>query len=87
MPWKSRRLDSTEKENEPLRTVVIQLRDELRTKQTALSSLELALQARHQTIDALNGQLEAIRAQCRRLDEEAKCYAAMIQRGPLREQY
>ena len=81
MPWKSRRLDSTEKENEPLRTVVIQLRDELRTKQTALSSLELALQARHQTIDALNGQLEQVREQNRRLDAEAEHYFQMLAAG------
>jgi hypothetical protein len=81
MPWKSRRLDSTEKENEPLRTVVIQLRDELRTKQTALSSLELALQARHQTIDALNGQLERVREQNRRLDAEAEHYFQMLAAG------
>ena len=81
MPWKSRRLDSTEKENEPLRTVVIQLRDELRTKQTALSSLELALQARHQTIDQLNARLEQSRAQCRQLDEECENYFRMLQAG------
>jgi hypothetical protein len=65
----------------------IRLRRELETNQTQVGGLKLALQQRHETIDALNGQLEAVRAQCRRLDEEAECYAAMLQRGPLREQY
>jgi hypothetical protein len=46
MPWKSRRLHPTEKENDQLRLVIIQLRHELQTKQTALGSLELALHER-----------------------------------------
>jgi chromosome segregation ATPase len=68
-----------------LRMDNVRLRHELQTKQTQLGGLKLALQQRHETIDALNGKLEAARAQCRRLDEEAESYVAMIQRGPLRE--
>jgi len=70
-----------------LRMDNVRLRHELQTKQTQVGGLKLALHQRHQTIDALNGKLEAARAQCRRLDEEAEWYASMMQRGPLRERY
>jgi multidrug resistance efflux pump len=70
-----------------LRMDNIRLRQELQTKQTQLGGLKLALHQRHETIDQLNAQLEQARAQCRRLDEEADGYVAMIQRGPLRERY
>jgi hypothetical protein len=81
MPWKARRLSPIEKENHQLRMTVIGLRDELRAKQTALGGLELALQARHQTIDQLNARLEQSRAQCRQLDEECENYFRMLQAG------
>ena len=63
------------------RSEIIRLRDQLRAKQTALGGLELALQARHQTIDQLNARLEQTRAQCRRLDEECENYFRMLQTG------
>jgi hypothetical protein len=66
MPWKARRLEPVERDNATLRTTIVQLRHELRTKQTALSSLELALRERSERIDALNARLEQSRAQCRR---------------------
>jgi hypothetical protein len=72
---------------EQLRADNVRLRRDLTNKAGYAAKLELALKQRHETIDALNGKLEAARAQCRRLDEEAECYAAMIQRGPLRERY
>jgi len=46
MPWKRRRIEPAERENDQLRMVVIQLRHELQTKQTALGGLELALRER-----------------------------------------
>jgi hypothetical protein len=64
-----------------LRTTIAQLRHELRTKQTALGGLELALQARHETIDALNARLEQSREQCRRLDQECENYFRMLAAG------
>jgi hypothetical protein len=64
-----------------LRSENIRLRDQLRAKQTALGGLELALQARHETIDALNARLEQSRAQCRRLDEECENYFKMLAAG------
>ena len=70
-----------------LRTENIRLRHDLTNKAGYASKLELVLHQRLETIDALNGKLEAARAQCRRLDEEAECYVAMIQRGPLRDRY
>ena len=78
MPWKSRRLDPTEKENDQLRLVIIQLRHELQTKQTALGGLELALRERCEHIDTLNARLEQSRAQCQRLDAEAERLAEMV---------
>jgi hypothetical protein len=64
-----------------LRSENIRLRDQLRAKQTALGGLELALQARHETIDQLNARLEQSREQCRRLDEEAEHYFRMLAAG------
>jgi len=60
MPWKRRTLEPTERENDQLRMVVIQLRHELRTKQIALSGLELALRERCARIDALRDRIEQL---------------------------
>ena len=46
MRWKARRLTPIERDNDRLRTELIQLRHELQTKQTALGGLELALRER-----------------------------------------
>jgi hypothetical protein len=81
MPWKRRRIEPAERENDQLRMVVIQLRHELQTKQTALGGLELALRERSERIDALNARLEQSRAQCRRLDEECESYFKMLSAG------
>ena len=81
MPFKFRPIQPLERENDALRTTIAQLRDQLRAKQTALGGLELALQARHETIDQLNARLEQSRAQCRRLDEECENYFRMLQTG------
>jgi predicted nucleic acid-binding Zn-ribbon protein len=64
-----------------LRSENIRLRDQLQAKQTALGGLELALQARHETIDALNARLEQSREQCRRLDQECENYFRMLAAG------
>jgi hypothetical protein len=81
MPWKRRTLEPTERENDQLRMVVIQLRHELQTKQTAVSGLELALRERCKHVDELNARLEQSRAQCRRLDQECENYFRMLQAG------
>jgi hypothetical protein len=69
MPWKRRRLEPTERENDALRMVVIQLRHELQTKQTALCGLELALRERSERIDELANAIAVLRDQNRRLAE------------------
>jgi hypothetical protein len=81
MPWKARRLDPTEKENDQLRMELIQLRRELENKQGAVGRLELALHQRLETIDALNARLEQSRAQCQRLDQECEHYFRMLAAG------
>ena len=87
MNWKPRPLSELEQAIDRLRVENIKLRHEVETKQTQVGGLKLVPQQRNERIDQLQGQVEAARAQCRRLDEEAECYAAMIQRGPLRERY
>ena len=81
MPWKRRRIEPAERENDQLRMVVIQRRHELQTNQTARGGLELALRERSERIDALNARLEQSRAQCRRLDEECESYFKMLSAG------
>jgi hypothetical protein len=81
MRWKPRRLTPIERDNDRLRTELIQLRHELQTKQTALGGLELALRERCDHIDILNARLEQSREQCRRLDEEAENYFRMLAAG------
>jgi hypothetical protein len=78
MPWKSRRLNPTEKENEQLRLVIIQLRHELENKQGAVGRLELALHQRLETIDDLRGKLDQLRAVNARLDAEAERLWEMV---------
>jgi hypothetical protein len=77
--WRSRPdISKLETTIDRLQTENIRLRDQLRAKQTALGGLELALQARHETIDDLVGKLEQVRAQNRRLDAEAERLAEMV---------
>jgi hypothetical protein len=66
------------RENDGLRTTVVCLRSELRHKQDFVGRLEYLLHQRTETIDALRGKLEHVRAQNRRLDEEAEHYYQML---------
>ena len=75
-------VEQLEKTVEQLRADNVRLRHELQTKQTQVGGLKLVLQQRHETIDALNGKLEAARAQNRRLDEEAERLAEMVRLSP-----
>jgi hypothetical protein len=73
--WRSRpNAAKLERSIDELRTENVRLRHELQTKQSALGGLELALQARHETIDALNARLEQSRAQCRRRRRARKLF-------------
>jgi hypothetical protein len=69
MPWKSRRLEPLEQDLAALRSELIKLRHELRTKQTALGGLELALRERSERIDELANAIAVLRDQNRRLAE------------------
>ena len=71
-----------EHEIDALKTVVIQLRRELENKQGYAGRLEMLLRSRTERIDQLNGQLEQVRAQNRRLDEEAERLAEMVRLSP-----
>ena len=81
MNWKPRPLSELEQAIDRLRVENIKLRREVETKQTQVGGLELALQQRHETIDALNARLEQSREQCRRLDEECENYFRMLAAG------
>ena len=78
MPWKSRRLEPLEQDLAALRSELIKLRHELRTKQTALGGLELALRERSERIDELANAIAVLRDQNRRLDAEAEHYFKML---------
>jgi hypothetical protein len=54
------RPDQSERENAGLRSEIVKLRSELRTKQTQLGGLELALVQRLETIDTLRGRIEQL---------------------------
>jgi predicted RNase H-like nuclease (RuvC/YqgF family) len=82
MPWKFRRRDRLEKENDQLRTVVIQLRRELTDKEGYAAKLELVVRQRSQTIDTLRGQLERARAANALLDRECERLAEMVRFAP-----
>ena len=69
MPWKLRRPNPTEKENDQLRTDNVRLRRDLTNKTGYAAKLELLLRQRTQTVDELVGKLEQARAQNRRLSE------------------
>jgi hypothetical protein len=79
MPWKARRPNLIEKENDQLRTVVIQLRSELETRANAVRRLEILARQRSTRIHNLVGRLEMERARCRRLDEENDRLIQMVQ--------
>jgi len=87
MNWKPRPLSELEQAIDQLRTENIKLRREVETKQSHMGRLKVLLHQRSNTIDELHGRIEQLQERNRRLDEEAECYVAMIQRGPLREQY
>ena len=53
-----------------LRADNVRLRHELRTKQTQVGGLKLALHQRHETIDALRGRIEQLQERNQRLEEE-----------------
>src|SRR5215471_7211533 len=61
-----------QKENDGLRTEILQLRHELTNKQGYTERLEVLLRERLERIDDLNGKLEQAREQNKRLEAEAE---------------
>jgi len=69
--WKSRPdIARLEQDNDRLRIELIKLRRDLQTRQTQVGGLKLALQQRHETIDALRGRIEQLQERNQRLEEE-----------------
>jgi hypothetical protein len=83
MNWKRRRLAPVERENAGLRTVIIQLRRELKNKEGYAAKLELVLHQRLETIDQLTARLEQSREQVRRLDLQNGVLTAMLTAPPV----
>ena len=70
------------RENDSLRTTICCLRREIENKQGAMGRLELLLQERMERVDELNGKLDQLREQNRRLDKENDHLADMIRIMP-----
>jgi len=70
MPWQPKALTNLERENAGLRSEIVKLCSELRTKQTQVGGLELALRERSERIYALQGRLEQARAAQAWLEQE-----------------
>jgi septal ring factor EnvC (AmiA/AmiB activator) len=66
------------KENDGLRTDIVGLRRELANKQDYASRLEVLLRERMERIDQLIAQVDQLREQIKRLDQENEHLAAII---------
>ena len=82
MNWKFKPLTDVEKDNAALRTTIVQLRHQLKTKQGYVQRLQVLLCSRLQTIDELNGKLDQLRHQNRRLDAENEHLVEMVRLSP-----
>jgi hypothetical protein len=66
------------RENDALKTTTVCLRREIENQQGAVGRLELLLRERIERIDELNGRIEQLRNQNRRLDEENEHLVEMM---------
>jgi hypothetical protein len=71
-----------QRENDSLRTTIVCLRHELTDKQGHVGRLEYLLCERSERIDELNGKIDQLRDQNRRLDAEAERLTDMIRIMP-----
>jgi len=76
--WPPKVLSNLERENDKLRTTICSLRCELENKQGAVGRLELLLHERLAKIDQLVAQVDQLRHQNKKLDEEAEHLAQMV---------
>ena len=68
--------------NDGLRTAICCLRREIEDKQGAVGRHEILLRERPQRIDELNGKIDQLRDQNKRLDTEAERLAEMVRLSP-----
>ena len=78
MPWKPRPVSNLQRENDALKTTIGCLRRDLSNKAQFVDRLEFLLRERMETIDALHGTIDQLRAANRRLDEEAEYLAQLV---------
>ena len=82
MNWKFKPLNEVEKDNAALRTTIVQLRHQLKTKQGHVQRLQVLLCSRLQKIDELTGEVDQLRHQNRRLDAENEHLCEMVRLSP-----
>jgi hypothetical protein len=75
---KLKRAAQVQRGNGALLVTICNLRHELETKDNAMRRLELVIQQRNQTIDALHNRIDTLQAQNKRLDEENDRLAEMV---------
>ena len=81
--WRSHpNVSQLERNLDELRTTVIRLRHEVANKTGYVGKLEVLLRERLARIDALNGKIEQLRDQNRRLDEENEHLVEMVRLSP-----
>ena len=82
MPWNRRRARLNEiqlqRTNGTLSTQLLQLREQLRNKESYAAGLEILLRQRNERIDQLTAQVDQLRHQNKQLDAEAEHYAALL---------
>ena len=84
MVWKYKPIAvQLKKHNAELASALTRVREQLRSKECRCSGLEMILRERLKRIDELNGKIEQLRDQNRRLDEENEHLVEMVRLPPL----
>ena len=85
MPWNRRRARLNEiqlqRTNRTLSTQLLQLREQLRNKESYAAGLEILLRQRNERIDQLTAQVDQLREHSRHADEKAEHMAMFV--GPI----
>ena len=82
MPWNRRRARLNEiqlqRTNGALSTQLMQLREQLRNKESYAAGLEILLRQRNERIDQLTAQVDQLRQHSRQADEKAEHMAMFV---------
>jgi len=82
MPWNRRRARLNEiqlqRTNGTLSTQLLQLREQLRNKESYAGGLEILLRQRNERIDQLTAQVDQLREHSRHADEKAEHIAMFV---------